>query len=450
MHINRRFPDTLEMVQDCNHNTNEFESIAQTIHKKIVLRRIAQLNKGEVKMESDRVSTFENTSLNQEFISTIHEAYSYQSLSAYRALVSNRKGIGKLIVFGKRVIRKLIHVFFGWYINPLLEQQSVYNGKIVNAVSIINSIQSSNDEMLRLLREQIDFVKESTNRNETQIDIIKEISLQIDDLKEKSKQISDIKEAMNQSDIQVEYIKARLGFPKDLSLLNFAPPIDYMDFENQFRGTREHVKKIQEVYLDYFQVDNTKGRILDIGCGRGEFLELMWENSIPAYGIDLYQPFVDFCRNRGFTVLKEDALTHLSNLDNASLNGIFIAHVMEHLDSVYLRALIEVAYKKLKPNCYLLLETPNPESLLALMFFHSDIEHTKPIPFRTLQYFFAKAGFSQINRFHSSDTIWLDKMEELRLKDPNVVENIVEFNRGIETANSLLFSSGDYTLIAKK
>ena len=420
------------------------ESNYQTIMKKINIRRFAQQNKGENQMGYGSINEPDDKMTYQELNNNLKEAYSNQYLSAYRALNSQRKRFGKLIVFFKKVIRKLLRIFLGWYINPLLEQQSFFNGKLVNAVSILCDLQTYNNEMLDFLNKQNRYFAEAIQRNDIQIDGV------IETINQNKSTIAYAEEAIKQSKTEVEYIKERLGFPKNISLLNVASQIDYMDFENRFRGSRESVKKQQEAYVDYFKVDNSAGKILDIGCGRGEFLELMWENGVYAYGVDVYQPFVDYCVNRGFLVSNEDALTHLIGLENSSLSGIFMAHIAEHLDSIYLRAIFETAYRKLKPNCHLVLVTPNPESLLALMFFYSDIEHKKPIPFRTLQYFLEKTGFSQVDQYYPSDTIWLDKMKPLLIKDSIFIENVDEFNRGIDLANTMLFGFGDYALIAKK
>ena len=101
-------------------------------------------------------------------------------------------------------------------------------------------------------------------------------------------------------------------------------------------------------------------------CARGEFLELLAEHQIQGYGIDPNHSFVQYCQQKGLHVKETDALSHLSELPENSIDGIFIAHLIEHFPMADLQKLLQLCFEKLAPHHYLVLETPNPCSVYAL------------------------------------------------------------------------------------
>src|SRR5204863_7761238 len=129
----------------------------------------------------------------------------------------------------------------------------------------------------------------------------------------------------------------------------------YVGFEDQFRGSPEEIRRRVEEYLPIFsavrdrgsgigdrgsgirdQGPGTGGAVLDVGCGRGEFLELMRERGVGARGIDVNGAMVEVCRGKGLQAETADALTYLRGLPDASLGGLFAAQVVEHLEPRYL------------------------------------------------------------------------------------------------------------------
>ena len=135
--------------------------------------------------------------------------------------------------------------------------------------------------------------------------------------------------------------------------------------------------------------------VLDIGCGRGEFLELLAGAGVSARGIDLNHEMAETCRARGLDVTEADAVGYLSALPDGSLGGLFAAQVVEHLQPAYLLAFLELAFHKLRPGGRLVLETLNPACWVA--FFESyirDITHVWPLHPETLQYLVVASGFT--------------------------------------------------------
>ena len=168
----------------------------------------------------------------------------------------------------------------------------------------------------------------------------------------------------------------------------------YAAFENRYRGDEEDVKKQQSQYLAYFQ---GKGEVLDLGCGRGEFLGLCRKNGIDAQGIDLNDQMVEICKDKGLDCRKGDILEALAEKQDDILGGIFSSQVIEHLSPPQLKRLIALAYSKLAPGGCIVLETINPASVFALVhIYFLDLTHQKPIHSQTLKFLLESSGFAAV------------------------------------------------------
>ncbi|MBB2182842.1 methyltransferase domain-containing protein [Lachnospiraceae bacterium MD1] len=221
--------------------------------------------------------------------------------------------------------------------------------------------------------------------------------------------------------------------------------IDYFSFENHFRGSRSAIKKSQEIYIDYF---TNKGEIIDLGCGRGEFLELLQEKGIQVTGVDAYAEFVEYCKAKGLNAIQADAITYINSLENDSIGGIFASQLVEHLETNQLVQLCQDAYKKLKFGGYFILETPNPTSLSIFMnAFYIDPSHNKPVHPKTLEYFMQQSGFKDIEIIYTEQS---KVGYQLPLLNGENISNLSEFNDGINCISNIIFGSQDYAIIAKK
>src|SRR5262249_46673926 len=171
------------------------------------------------------------------------------------------------------------------------------------------------------------------------------------------------------------------------------PAEAYVRFEDRHRGSREQIRQRQRAYLDLFAA----GPVLDVGCGRGEFLELCAEAKIEAQGIDTDAGMVATCREAGLDVEQADALEYLAELPQASLGGVFCAQVIEHVPGDALVALVRLAYAKLRPGGILLCETPNPACLTVFSgAFYVDLTHIKPIHPEAARFVLEAAGFRDL------------------------------------------------------
>lgn len=169
---------------------------------------------------------------------------------------------------------------------------------------------------------------------------------------------------------------------------------DYARFAERFRGSEDYVKQGQQFYLPYF---TRRRAVLDIGCGRGEFLELMRDAGIPARGIDLSQESVELCRQKGLQADVADLYAYLGELPEASLDGIFSSQVVEHLPPDRLPDMIRLAASRLERDGVLAIETPNPECLaIFATHFYLDPTHTRPVPHALLAFYMEEFGLGGI------------------------------------------------------
>jgi 2-polyprenyl-3-methyl-5-hydroxy-6-metoxy-1,4-benzoquinol methylase len=169
---------------------------------------------------------------------------------------------------------------------------------------------------------------------------------------------------------------------------------DYGRFAERFRGSEDYVKAGQQFYLPYFAESRN---VLDIGCGRGEFLEMMRDAGIPAKGIDLGEESVATCRHKGLDAEEADLFDYLENLPEASLDGIFCSQVVEHLPPERLPEMVRLCATRLKRNGVIAIETPNPECLaIFATHFYLDPTHHRPVPHPLLAFYLEEFGVGNL------------------------------------------------------
>ncbi len=229
----------------------------------------------------------------------------------------------------------------------------------------------------------------------------------------------------------------------------------YLDFENRFRGSRDVVKQRAAHYLSIVaacDAGSEAAPILDIGCGRGEWLELLAEHGRRANGIDLNEGMLAECRSLGLEVQAAEACTHLAALPAGSLGAITAIHVVEHLRFAELVQLVDLCLRALRPGGVLILETPNPENLkVGACNFYMDPTHGNPLPPLLLDYLVQSRGFarSEIHRLSAdrSDGAPLASLPEAASGDPEMHARI---NAVVATLNPLLHAAPDYAVVAYK
>jgi O-antigen chain-terminating methyltransferase len=236
-----------------------------------------------------------------------------------------------------------------------------------------------------------------------------------------------------------------------------AAPVDldafkYVGFENAFRGSQAEIRRRLEEYVPTFR---GQADILDIGCGRGEFLDLLRQDGISARGLDLNPAMVDEARARGLDAVQADALAYLGGLPDASLGGIFAAQVVEHLQPTYLWRLLETAAHKIRPGGVIVLETINPACWVA--FFESfirDVTHVWPLHPDTLRYFLRVSGFDRIEIEFKSPVDPSSRLMPVTRPGTGAAADLADLvdtlNENMDKLNARLFTCQDYAVIGRR
>lgn len=402
---------------------------------------------------------------------------------------SHRPVVGKYLVKG----RELVHGEVRRYVDPVIWKQAEFNhatGRVLEEVArqvsgveslreqiredttrqIQTTIGEVRSRLKERLQEQKHEIRGEISETEEQIrdevtelaaqlkaEISEEVGAQV--RAEVAKQVQSALLAMD-TDIEnrawlAKVLEGRVlrGAPGEAELPDSPSAgtgLNYFVFEDQFRGSREEIKERQRAFVRYFEGCSN---VLDIGCGRGEFLELMRDAGIGARGVDLDETMVEFCRSRGLAVELNDAVSYLEQLEDESLDGVFIDQVVEHLEPAYLVRLLELCYRKMKFGYHIVAETVNPLSFVSFANFYIDMTHVRPVHPETLKFLFGAAGFREIETQFSAPI-----PDEARLRKLPVNEGLGEaellqaeiYNRNLDLLNGTLYGAQDYAMIGKK
>ncbi|MBL8254208.1 MAG: methyltransferase domain-containing protein [Candidatus Competibacter sp.] len=254
----------------------------------------------------------------------------------------------------------------------------------------------------------------------------------------------------------LEEARKRLPDPLDKGqLATFAGEADhlldamYVTFEDRFRGDRADIKQRMTVYLPLIaaaRVGTPDAPIVDIGCGRGEWLELLQEHGLTARGVDLNRIMIDECRERGCEVAEAEALQYLRELPDNSLGAVTGMHIIEHLPLPVLIALLDESLRVLRPGGLAIFETPNPENLMVgACNFYMDPTHRNPLPPVMVEYLVEARGFVRVEIRRWQQGLQ-DSLQFLQAGTPGAAE----LNPLIQMAKEHYFAAPDYAVIGYK
>ena len=318
------------------------------------------------------------------------------TVSAERPL-ERRRGLKSAVA---HPVKRLLRPFLRWYVEPLAAEQRAFN-----------------DAALKL----------------------------IDDLYEAADRAAELDEAAGRALIELEERLRRVerrgtsGAPAPVSTVASQPEAaalpDYFAFEARMRGSTSAVRERQRVYVDDFR---EAAPVLDLGCGRGEFLSLLAEARIEARGVDADADMVAYALGEGLAVEQADAVAYLESVADGSLGGVFSAQLVEHLPPPALVRMLELAAAKLRPGGLLVAETINPLSPLALRSYFADLTHAQPLVPETLVLLAQQAGFRHV------ETRFLNEPEDKLTvpDDPALAANA-------QRLNEVLFGPLDYAILAR-
>jgi O-antigen chain-terminating methyltransferase len=336
-------------------------------------------------------------------------------------------------------VEKKFDELFNEIINKVLV---IRNMEMVERIDILFS--KLDQEIINIDVNQRNIWKDLEKVQETQAKIYESLNKLNQDILLQRKGLTELNSQLNRPDYLMT-IKSELEKPESLS------PGEYFKFEESFRGNSREISKKQSRYLPYFR--NCK-RVLDIGCGKGDFLQLLKNNGIGAFGVDSNQEMVSYCRGKRLEVIKEDAFHYLHSIKDASLDGIFACQFIEHLQPDKFEHFIQIGHRKLEPNSFMIVETINPACSYAFLnTFILDLTHTRAIHPLALKFLFQLAGFKEV------ETIFISAIpSEMKLKEISIPEQLDTkykrwlsiFNRNVDRVNKLFLSHQEYAVIGKK
>ncbi len=233
--------------------------------------------------------------------------------------------------------------------------------------------------------------------------------------------------------------------------INSPYPLDYSEFEDGFRGPELDVKKRQGIYLSYF---NNGRSVLDIGCGRGEFLELLRDNKVSGFGIDLDERMVARCLKKGLDAEQANAIDYLNSLPAKKLENVFSSMVVEHLNFNEIYELLKNIWTKMKKDSVLLIETINPNSFYAqIKCFVPDPTHVKLLFPETLRFLCEKIGFRNLKIVYKTRVPGKNRLNMIKINDKkNNKENLLieAINKNMKILDDIIFGYQEYFLTGKK
>lgn len=195
----------------------------------------------------------------------------------------------------------------------------------------------------------------------------------------------------------------------------------YRAFEDKFRGSRELILSRLDVYLPFVRpIKEVSGQpnALDLGCGRGEWLELLDREGFDATGVDLDEGMLKACEQLHLNAHKADAIGYLESLPDASVGVISAFHMVEHIPFEALQQLVQQALRVLVPGGLLIMETPNTENVVVgTSNFYLDPTHQRPIPSKLLSFLTEYEGFARTKVLHLQESPTLLQQQVLSLHD---------------------------------
>lgn len=278
-------------------------------------------------------------------------------------------------------------------------------------VSSANETRAKLDELQSSIQQKIARVESSTNDLTLVTHKLessnKASQAEIEKVYERVQRIrTDLTLQGNRMSLILEEARTRLPAPFDEGQLKTLAAeerhkldVHYAELEDNFRGSQNEIKKRLAAYLPHIKSLVTPGdtTIVDLGCGRGEWLELLKEEGYRALGVDTNRVLLDRCRQRGLDVIQSDVLTYLRALPDNSVSSITGFHIIEHLRIDDLMSLLDEVVRTLRPGGVVIFETPNPDNVLVgSNYFYFDPTHRNPLPSLLMKFLLESRGLHRI------------------------------------------------------
>ncbi len=384
-------------------------------------------------------------------------------------ITSHRGKVGTYIVLLKKLLRKAIHPITKLILGKQREfdlQLSMFLGRLVNTFRehVTQEEDKKQARHEKLLMEILDGYKKT---QEVQNEILKRQNNAIDfqnKVAKNEERLNSIQRAFDS--LELAYCSLTKDMAKSLTRSNGKTGKDreeaekiisrarshfsYKKFNEKFSGEVEFEKKLYKQYLKYFRGCQ---KVLDLGCGRAPFLELLKENSIGALGVDSDIKMVESARRSGFNIEQGDALEYIEKQGSETFDGIFMGHLVEHFPLHDLVSVLRHSYISLKKGCYLVFETPNIASLFVLSnAYFKDGTHSLPRHAEFYKFLAEDVGFRDVSIKYSYR---VSEEEGLKLMPEDSVDKTLQperkvYNHNIRFLRDTLFGETNTAIIAKK
>jgi len=372
---------------------------------------------------------------------------------------SHRGLLGRLVVAFKRLLRPVVSVPQ----NDLWERQRVFN--VVLLEHLQGLARQRHEDRVSHLEGFLDRgVTEIMAHNDA---LFARVDQKVD------RQSREVRDLMSSLGSALALVEGRVGREPAAdrdeaweSLARAREEHAYLELEQRFRGTEEEIRRRLERYRPYLAPDDGGPDVgapddrapkalpvLDLGCGRGEALRLLAEWGIPAQGIDASARMVERCREQGLDVRTGDLLDALKDREPESLAGVVSFHVIEHLPAVELDRLVRLAHRALAPGGVLILETPNPLSLVAgARNFWLDPTHRRPVHPDSLRLLYELAGFPETEVLELRPFPESERLPEIDLASlPGELHPLADaVNRLRDRLDELLYGAQDFAVVGKR
>lgn len=378
-------------------------------------------------------------------------AATYAQWNQVGVLNPRRPGLhNKLIQLFKKALARIL----SWYTRPLLEFHASVTRSLQESMRSIENLQYnavSTLQQINDLAHRLDTLQTSLSGLAQRVDTLAPMD------QFRSSRVEERLLSNERNIRRLAHFSEQKRPRKDAAAALETPPMfpwdmrpetqfDYFLFERRFRGSEEEIRNRQKAYLEHFR---GRENVVDLGCGRGEFLELMRENTVSARGVESNTDMFLYCKEKGLDVIQENLFTYLDSVQDGSIDGIFCSQVIEHLSSNLQIQLASLCSTKLKSGSPLVIETINPECLFALSRnFFLDPTHVRPVPAEMLRFLLESLHFEDVeirfsSRVHSGQDIPI-----LSLPQPS--PDLERLNQALQRMDAILFGYQDYAALAHR
>jgi SAM-dependent methyltransferase len=361
---------------------------------------------------------------------------------------SHRGLLGRVLVAFKKLFRPLVSVPQ----NDLWERQRVFNVILLEHLQAL--ARRRHEDRVSHLEGFLDRgIKEVMAHNDA---LFARVDQKVD---RRSREVRDLAASLGAALAVLEGARPEAGAGSEVgeesaveTLARAREEHAYLELEQRHRGTESEIRERLERYLPYLEsaAASTQRPVLDLGCGRGEALRLLSEHGLAARGVDGSVRMVERCREQGLDAETGDLFEALAGQSGGSLGGIVSFHVIEHLPAPELDRLVRLAHRALAPGGVLILETPNPLSLVAgSRNFWLDPTHRRPVHPESLRLLYELAGFSSVEVLELRPFPESERLPQIDLTDlPRDLHPLADqINRLRDRLDDLLYGAQDFAVI---